>query len=47
MALLGVLDDPSKALRVHGILEFPEGVSRQVRAGEELASPGQTEGFPF
>jgi len=47
VALLRVFDDPPKALRVHGVFEFPESVSRQVRAGEELAPPGQSEGFPF
>ena len=42
-----VLDDPPKALRIHGIFELPESIARQVRAGEKLSPPGQAEGFPF
>ena len=47
MSCLRILDDPPKALRIHGIFEFPEGIARQVRAGQELSAPGQAEGLPF
>jgi len=47
MPCLRILNDPPKALRIHGILKLPESIARQVRACEKLSPPGQAEGLPF
>lgn len=41
-----IFNDPSKAIRVEGILELPERIASQVCAGEELASPWEAQSLP-